>query len=97
MGMLYLMAMFYFGPILVALSAAALMLPRSWLGWYAALAIATIIIFSDYSGGREDSPFAGLGAFVFSTMATCAVIVGLIARWLMGEVRPTESRSRRPD
>lgn len=89
-------AALHLSPILVPLFAAALILPRNWLCSYAALAVAAIVILSDYSDAHDDGAFAGLGAFLFRILATAALVAGLIARCAMGEVRRPGPKPRQP-
>jgi hypothetical protein len=89
-GMIFLWGALFFGPVLVALFAAALMLPRIFLGWYAFYAIAAIVIFVKIMDAHDDGPFAGLGTFVFEVLAIGAVIIGLLVRCVVGEVRRPE-------
>jgi hypothetical protein len=88
--MIFLEGVFFFGPILVALFAAALMLPRMFLGWYAFYAIAAILIFAKIMDAYEDAALSGLGTFVFEVLAIGTVIVGLLVRCVVGEVRRPE-------
>lgn len=89
-GIILLTGVLFFGPILVALFAAALMLPRMYLGWYAFYAIAAILVFASLGDAHEDAALAGLGAFVFEVLAIGTVIVGLLVRCVVGEVRRPE-------
>jgi hypothetical protein len=85
--MIFLGGVLFFGPILVALFAAALMLPRGFLGWYAFLAIAAILVFANLGDAHEDAALDGLGAFVFEVLAIGTVTLGLLVRCVIGEVR----------
>lgn len=89
-GMILLAGVLFFGPILVALFAAALILPRMFLGWYAVYAIAAILVFANLGDAHEDGALDGLEAFVFEVLAIGAVIVGLLARCVLGDVRRPE-------
>lgn len=88
--MILLAGVLFFGPVLVALLAAALMLPRAFLGWYAICTIAAILMLASYSDAYEDAALTGLGAFVFEVLAIGTVIVGLLLRCVIGEVRRPE-------
>jgi hypothetical protein len=88
--MILLAGVLFFGPPPVALFAAALILPRMFLGWYAFHAIAAILIFANHGDAHEDGALDGLGAFVFEVLAVGAVIVGLLARCVLGEMRRSE-------
>jgi hypothetical protein len=48
-------AILSFGPVLVAIVAAALILPGAWLATYAGFVIVAAIIYADYSGRYEDA------------------------------------------
>jgi hypothetical protein len=89
-GAIFLAGALFYGPILVALFAAALMLPRAFLGWYAVCTIAAILMFANYIDGYEDAALTGLGTFVFEVLAISTVIVGLLLRCVIGEVRRPE-------
>jgi hypothetical protein len=90
-GAIFLGGALFFGPILVALFAAALMLPRMFLGWYAFYAIAAILILVKVIDAHDDGAFAvGLGTFVFEVLAIGTVIIGLLVRCVVGEVRRPE-------
>ena len=77
-------------PILVALFAIALILPRMLVGWYAFYAIAAIVIFVKVIDAHDDGALAGLGTFVFEVLAIGTVIVGLLVRCVVGEMRRPE-------
>ena len=85
-GMIFLAGALFFGPVLVALFAAALMLPRMYLGWYAFYAVAAILMFANIMDAHEDAALTGLGTFVFEVLAIGAVIIGLLVRCVVGEV-----------
>ena len=89
-GAIFLGGVLFFGPVLVALFAAALMLPRMFLGWYAFYAIAAILVFANVRDAYEDAALTGLGTFVFEVLAIGTVIVGLFVRCVVGEVRRPE-------
>ena len=89
--MTFLAGALFFGPVLAALFAAVLMLPRMFLGWYAFYAIAAILIVVKVIDAHDDGAFAvGLGTFVFEVLAIGTVIVGLLVRCVVGEVRRPE-------
>jgi hypothetical protein len=85
--MIFLAGVLFFGPVLAALFAAALMLPRAFLGWYVVCTIAAIVMLDKYNNAHEDAALTGLGTFVFEVLAIGTVIVGLILRYVIGEVR----------
>jgi hypothetical protein len=89
-GAVFLAGALFFGPILVAMFAAALMLPRAFLGWYAVCTIAAILMLDNYADAYEDAALTGLGTFVFEVLAIGTVIVGLLLRCVIGEVRRSE-------
>ena len=89
--MIFLAGVLSFGPVLVALFAAALMLPRMFLGWFTFYAIAAILIVVKLVDAHDNGAFAvGLGTFVFEVLAIGTVIIGLLVRCVIGEVRRSE-------
>ncbi len=72
-----------FLPVLVAIIAAALILPRSWLACYAAFVIAALAVYSDLSGRYDDAAFEGLFAVLFCLLAFAALAGGLATRWAL--------------
>ncbi len=80
-----------FGPVLVAILAAALILPRAWLATYAAFVIVATIIYADYSGRYEDAALRNMFSALFSMLVVAALVAGLITRWAL------KSRPPQPD
>jgi hypothetical protein len=72
-----------FGPVLVAILAAALILPRAWLATYAAFVIIATIIYADYSGRYEDAALRTMFSVLFSMLVAAALAAGLITRWAL--------------
>ena len=93
-GMLLLTSAAMLAPILLALFAAALAVPRILLGWYAFYAIAAILVFGDLGDAREDAGLTGLGAFLFQVLG--AAIVGLLTRCVLEVVRRAGDGYLRP-
>jgi hypothetical protein len=82
-------AVFSFAPALAAIIAAALILPRAWLAFYAAFVIAALAIYSDLSGRYDDAAFEGLFSALFCLLAFAALAAGLATRWAL-KARPLE-------
>jgi hypothetical protein len=89
-GMLFLTSAALLVPLLLALFAAALSVPRMLVGWYAFYAIAAILVFGDLGDAQEDGGLAGMGAFLFQVLAVGAVIVGLLTRCVLEAARRAE-------
>ena len=85
-----LLAGVVFGPILAALFAIALTLPRMFVGWYAFYAIAAILVFANLGDTHDEGLFAGLGTFLFKLLSVGAVIGGLLTRCVLEVVRRAE-------
>ena len=79
-----------FGPVLVAIVAAALILPRAWLATYAAFVIAATIIYADYSGRYDDAALRTMFSALFSLVVATALAAGLATRWAL-KSRPPQS------
>ena len=62
-----------FGPVLVAILAAALILPRAWLASYAAFVIVATIIYADYSGRYDDAALRNMLSALFSMLVVAAL------------------------
>ena len=88
--MIILWGMIFYGPALAILFAIALILPRMLVGWYAFYAIAAIVIFVKIIDAHDDGALAGLGTFAFEVLAIGTVIVGLLVRCVVGEMRRPE-------
>ena len=80
-----------FAPVLVAIVAAALILPRVWLAFYAAFVIGAIAIYADVSGRYDDAAFSGMLSALFSMLVVAALAAGLVTRWAL------RSRPPQPD
>ena len=76
------------GPVLVAMIAAALILPRAWLAFYAVFVIGALVLYSDLSGRYDDAAFGGMFAALFSLLALVALAAGLVTRWALKPRRP---------
>ena len=79
-----------FGPVLVAILAAALILPRAWLASYAAFVIVAAIIYADYSVRHEDATLRTMFSTLFGMLVVAALVAGLITRWALRS-RPPQS------
>ncbi len=79
-----------FGPVLVAILAAALILPRAWLASYAAFVIVAAIVYADYSVRYEDATLRTMFSALFSMLVAAALAAGLITRWAL-RARPPQS------
>ena len=79
-----------FGPVLVAIVAAALILPRAWLASYAAFVMIATILYADYSGRYEDPALRAVVSALFSMLVVAALAAGLITRWAL-KSRPPHS------
>lgn len=66
-----------FGPVLVAIVAAALILPRAWLATYAAFVIVAAILYADYSGRYDDAALRTMLSALFSLVVVAALVTGL--------------------
>src|SRR5512145_3432786 len=49
-----------FAPVLVAIIAAALILPRAWLASYAVFVVVALVVYADLSGRYDDAIFSGM-------------------------------------
>ena len=72
-----------FGPVMLAIVAAALILPRAWLATYAAFVIVVAILYADYSGRYEDAALRTMFAALFSVVVVAALAAGLVMRWAL--------------
>ena len=79
-----------FGPVLVAILAAALILPRAWLASYAAFVIVATVLYADYSGRYDDPALRSMFSALFSMLAVAALVAGLVTRWAL-KSRPPQS------
>jgi hypothetical protein len=79
-----------FAPVLVAILAAALILPRAWLAFYAVFVIAALVIYADLSGRYDDAAFGSMVSALFSMVAVVALVAGLVTRWAL-KPRPPQS------
>ena len=77
-----------FGPVLVAILAAALILPRAWLASYAAFVIVAAIIYADYSASYENTALRTLFSALFGMLVVAALAAGLVTRWALRSRRP---------
>jgi hypothetical protein len=72
-----------FAPALAAIVAAALILPRAWLAFYAAFVIAALAVYSDLSGRHDDAAFSGVFSALFCLLALAALAAGIATRWAL--------------
>ena len=79
-----------FGPVLVAIVAAALILPRAWLASYAAFVIVATVIYADYSGRYDDAALRTMFSALFSLVVVAALAAGLVTRWAL-KSRPPQA------
>ena len=82
-------AILSFGPVLVAIVAAALILPRAWLASYAAFVIAATIVYADYTARYDDATLRGMFSALFGTVVVVALAAGLLTRWALKARPPT--------
>ena len=80
-----------FGPVLVAILAAALILPRTWLATYAAFVIVAIALYAGYSGQHDDGGLGRVFPTLFGMLMAATLAAGLITRWAL------KSRPPHPD
>lgn len=76
------------GPVLVAILAAALVLPRSWLAFYAAFVIGAVVLYAGHSGQHDDEAMGGLLSTLVSMLMMAALAAGLVTRWALKPRRP---------
>jgi hypothetical protein len=77
-------------PVLVAILAAALILPRAWLASYAVFVIVALVLYADLSGRYDDAAFGSMFSALFSMLAVVALVAGLVTRWAL-KPRPPQS------
>jgi hypothetical protein len=78
-------------PVLVAILAAALILPRSWLAFYAVFVIGAVVLYAGYGGEHDDDAMGGLLSTLVSMLMMAALAAGLVTRWAL------RSRPAQPD
>jgi hypothetical protein len=76
-------AAFSIAPVLVAVLAATLILPRAWLATYAVFVIAAAVICADYSDRYDDAAFGDIFSALFSMLVVAALLAGLAIRWAL--------------
>ena len=76
-----------FAPVLVAILAAALILPRAWLASYAVFVIVALVIYADLNGRYDDAAFGSMFSALFSMLVLAALAAGLATRWAL-KARP---------
>jgi len=81
-------AAFSVAPVLVAILAAALILPRTWLAFYVALVVVATAFYSGYSSQHEDEAMGGLLSILFRMLMMAALAAGLVTRWALKARRP---------
>lgn len=72
-----------FAPVLVAILAAALILPRAWLASYAVFVIVALILYVDIDSQYDDAAFGSMFSTLFSLLAVVALAAGLVTRWAL--------------
>lgn len=83
-------AILSFGPVLVAIVAATVILPRSWLASYAAFVIVATVIYAHYTARYDDAALRGMFSALFSVVVVTALAAGLVTRWAL-KTRPRQS------
>ena len=78
-----------FLPVLAALIAAALILPRALLALYAGFVIAAVAVYADLSGRYDNSVLNGMLAILAGLLTLAALAAGLATRWAL-KARPPE-------
>jgi hypothetical protein len=78
-----------FSPVLVAILAASLILPRTWLAFYAAFVIVAIFIYADLNGRYDDAAFGSMFSALLGMLALVALAAGLVTRWAL-KARPSQ-------
>ena len=81
-------AAFSIAPVLVAILAAALTLPRTWLALYAAFVTAATLLYAGYGNRHEDAAMGGLLAILVGMLMMAALAAGLVTRWALKARRP---------
>jgi hypothetical protein len=82
-------AAFSIAPVLVAILAAALILPRTLLALYATFVIVATAIYADYTARYEDAALRSMFSALFSMTVVGALIAGLVTRWML-KAKPPE-------
>jgi fructose-specific phosphotransferase system IIC component len=82
-------AAFSLAPVLAAILAAALILPRTFLALYAAFVIVATVIYADYTARYEDAALRSMLSALFSMTVVAALIAGLVTRWML-KAKPPE-------
>jgi fructose-specific phosphotransferase system IIC component len=82
-------AAFSLAPVLAAILAAALILPRTFLALYAAFVIVATVIYADYTARYEDAALRSMFSALFSMTVVAALIAGLVTRWML-KAKPPE-------
>ena len=72
-----------FAPVLAAIVAAALILPRALLALYGAFVIAAVAVYADLSGRYDDSALSGMLATLVALLTLAALAAGLATRWAL--------------
>jgi hypothetical protein len=78
-----------FAPVLVAILAAALILPRAWLASYAVFVIVALVLYADLGGRYDDGAFGSIFSVLFCMLALVALAAGIVTRWAL-KPRPPE-------
>ena len=77
-------------PVLVAILAAALILPRAWLASYAVFVVVALVLYADLSDRYDDPAFGSMFSALFGMLAVVALAAGLVTRWAL-KPRPPQS------
>jgi hypothetical protein len=83
-------AAFSIAPVLVAILAAALILPRSWLAFYAAFVVAAILFYAGYGSRHEDAAMDSLLSTLIGLSMMAALAAGLVTRWVLKTRAPQQ-------
>jgi hypothetical protein len=76
-------AVFSIVPVLAAIVSAALILPRSWLAFYAAVVIGAGLVCTGYSSRHDDAGMSGLLSTLVGMLMVAALAAGLVTRWAL--------------
>lgn len=81
------MAALSIAPVLIAILAAALILPRAWLAFYVALVIVATALYSGYGSQLEDEAMGSLLSMLLRMLMIAALAAGLATRWVLKRSR----------
>lgn len=77
------MAALSIAPVLIAILAAALILPRTWLAFYVAIVTGTAIVYAEHGGRHDDAAMDGLLSVLLGMLMMAALAAGLATRWVL--------------